>query len=416
MESPLANLRVNGDRLWQSLMDMARIGATDKGGVCRLALSDEDRRAREQFTTWCAQAGCSVRSDAIGNLFARRRGTREAARPVVMGSHLDSQPTGGKFDGVYGVLAGLEVIRTLQENNVKTRAPMEIAVWTNEEGARFAPAMLGSAVFAGNLPLQQALASQDADGRTVEQELRRLGYAGTTCPRQEHPAAYLELHIEQGPVLEREQLQIGIVTGVQGIRWYDVVVTGSEAHAGPTPMSMRKDSVQASIALLSMLYGLAQSFAPDARVTVGQLHASPGSRNTVAGRVQFSLDIRHPDEETLERMDHAVRSCLARAGSAPCSITMTAVWLSKPVSFAAHCTSAARAAAVALGYSHRDIVSGAGHDAVNLSRIVPTGMIFIPCLEGVSHNEQESVAPEEAKAGANVLLHAAMRLDEFDLC
>jgi N-carbamoyl-L-amino-acid hydrolase len=415
-----AALRVDGRRLWHSLMEMARIGATPKGGVCRLALSDADKHGRDLFTRWCIEAGCEVRFDAIGNLFARRaaaelppHSTIAPIAPIAMGSHLDSQPTGGKFDGVYGVLAALEVIRTLNDHRIQTRSPLEICVWTNEEGARFAPAMLGSAVFAGNLPLEQALATTDARGLSIAHELRRIGYAGPIRSTQRQPGVHLELHIEQGPVLENERKQIGVVTGVQGIRWYDVVITGTETHAGPTPMPLRKDPVQSAIALIADCYSLAATFAPDARVTIGELQAWPGSRNTVPGKVRFTLDLRHPDNQILTRMDGAVRALVVRAGTGPCDIALTPVWVSEPVVFAQACTSAVRAAAGELGYSHRDIVSGAGHDSVNLSRILPAGMIFIPCLQGVSHNEQESISPQQAEAGANVLLHAVLKLDEL---
>lgn len=410
MEISLATIRVNGRRLWQSLIEMAAVGATAKGGVCRLALSDEDRAGRDLFAEWCRQAGCTVQIDAIGNMFARRAGA--ASSPVVMGSHLDSQPTGGKFDGAYGVLAGLEVIRTLNDRNVQTDAPLEVAVWTNEEGARFAPAMLGSAVFSGSLSLREGLDSADAEGHTIEQELARIGYRGTIPPGEGAIGAHLELHIEQGPILERERTQIGVVTGVQGIRWYDLVVSGTEAHAGPTPMPMRRDPVQASIRVLSAIYELADRFAPDARVTVGELRAYPGSRNTVPGRVRLTLDIRHPDETTLARMDQEMRRSIASLDSLSCTVAITEVWLSKPVAFAPVCTAAVRSAAAKLGYSHRDIVSGAGHDSVNLSKVAPTGMIFIPCRGGVSHNELEEASPEQVEAGANVLLHAALHLSQ----
>lgn len=406
----LARLRIDGERLWRSLMELASIGATANGGVCRLALTREDQQGRELFARWCQEADCSIGYDAIGNMFVRRAGAESSAPALAMGSHLDSQPTGGKFDGAYGVLAGLEVIRTLNDQRIETRAPFEICVWTNEEGARFAPAMQGSAVYTGGLPLTQALTATDANGIRLEQALRELGYVDTATPMS-RPAAHIELHIEQGPVLEQAGRQIGVVTGVQGIRWYDVVVNGSETHAGPTPMELRKDPVQATVRLLDQCYALARQFAPDARVTIGELHAWPGSRNTVPGKVRFTLDIRHPNPRVLSKMDDAVRTSIMESAAGPCSVTLTPAWISAPVAFDERCIETIRAATAELGYSHQDIVSGAGHDSVNLSRILPAAMIFVPCLDGVSHNEAESISWQQAEAGANVLLQTMLKLD-----
>lgn len=399
---------VNGERLWSRLMEMARIGATPNGGVCRLAMSDADKAGRELFLSWCEAAGMACRCDAVGNLFARRTSADTQAAPIVLGSHLDSQPTGGKFDGVYGVLAALEVVETLNDHGLTTVAPLEIAVWTNEEGARFAPAMLGSGVFAGVFELEEALSRTDSDGVLLGDELARLGYAGTEVPGSSPVGAFLEVHIEQGPILEAEKRTIGIVTGVQGIRWYTVTVQGKENHAGPFPMSMREDPVQTAVRLIDRLYERVIEFGEAARMTIGQIGAQPGSINTVPGTVVFSLDVRHPEEEAIAALDRLVRDEIADAG--PCRVSAEEIWYSPPVRFDRNCIDAIREAVTDLGYSGWTIVSGAGHDAVYLSRVAPTAMVFVPCKDGLSHNEAEHAEPEDLEKGANVLLHAALTL------
>ncbi len=406
----MEELRVDGGRLWESLMEMARIGATSRGGVRRLALTEEDRAARELFGSWCAQERCEVSVDRIGNLFARRQGRDPARPPVVIGSHLDSQPTGGRFDGVVGVLAGLEVVRRLNELSIATQAPLEVAVWTNEEGARFAPAMLGSGAFAGVFDLEDALGRTDAEGTSVAEALDRIGYAGPSAVGGRRIGAHLELHIEQGPVLEQESVSIGVVTGVQGIRWYDLELEGAEAHAGPTPMHLRRDPVPVAARALSEVFEIARRRGPAARATVGQIFSEPSSRNTVPRQVRASVDFRHPEASVLDEMEAELRALSQAQGDGGVRSRLTPVWASEPVSFDPGCVSAVRGAADRLGHSHLDIVSGAGHDSVYLARVAPTAMIFVPCEDGVSHNEAENARKEDIAAGTDVLLGAALEL------
>jgi N-carbamoyl-L-amino-acid hydrolase len=402
------NLTVDGARLWASLMEMARIGATDKGGVCRLALTDLDRESRDLFVRWCEDAGCSVRVDPMGNIFARRAGRDASLPPVATGSHLDSQPTGGRFDGVYGVLAGLEVIRTLNDHDVHTAAPVELVVWTNEEGARFPPAMVGSGVYAGVFDLDYGHSRQDLDGKRLGEELERIGYKGDAAMGEAF-GAFFETHIEQGPILEAAGHSVGVVTGAQGTRWYDVVLTGAECHAGPTPMERRRDALAAAAALLARIYALAHDNPPHGRATVGEFRCYPGSRNTVPGRVELTVDLRHPDASVLETMHAGLgRACEEVAAASGVQVALDLIWDSPPVAFDADCIAAVRRGAELLGYSHMDAVSGAGHDAVYISRITPTAMVFIPCEDGISHNESENATPEHVTAGANVLLHAML--------
>lgn len=399
---------VKGQRLWNSLMAMAEIGPTERGGSCRLALSEEDKRGRELFCEWCHAVGMTISVDPIGNLFARRAGLRDVP-PVVMGSHLDTQPKGGRFDGVYGVLAALEVIRVLHERNIVTEKPLEIAVWTNEEGARFTPAMLGSAVFTGNLPLADALIIRDRDGITVREALDKTGYAGTQ-PLQRPFDSYFEAHIEQGPVLEADGLPIGVVTGGQAIAWLDVHVKGVAAHAGTTPMPMRKDALFGIAEMLAALESLAHDYTPKGLVTVGQLDIARSSRNTIAADVRFTLDLRHHEDGVLAKMEDASRTLMTRiAERRGLEIGIQRHWLSPATPFDVDCVHAVRGAVEALGYPHRDIVSGAGHDAIHLARHCPTTMIFIPCEGGLSHNEAEYATPEDVRMGADVLLNAVLQ-------
>jgi len=405
------NLRINGDRLWQSLMDMARIGATEKGGVCRLALTDLDREGRDLFIQWCKEAGCDISVDSVGNIYARRPGTDPNAKPIMTGSHLDSQPTGGKFDGVYGVLAGLEVIRTLNDHGIETTAPVEAIVWTNEEGSRFAPAMVASGVFAGVFDTEYAYDQASDDGETFGGELERIGYKGDIEPTTRHGAAYFEAHIEQGPILDNEEKTVGVVTGVQGIRWYDINVIGDETHAGPTPMPMRRDAGMAAAAVALAAREVALAHAPHGRATVGKIAFMPGSRNVVPGQATLTLDFRHPDPDVCDAMDTELRARAAEiAKSYNVEASVEEIWYSPPVAFNDDCVSAVREGASLCGYDHMDIVSGAGHDAVYVSKVQPTGMIFVPCEKGISHNEVENATPDDLAAGCNVLLHAMLRL------
>ncbi len=403
------NLQIDGARLWDSLIRMAKIGATEKGGCCRLALTDLDREARDLFVAWCEDAGCRVRVDRMGNVFARRPGRDETLAPVMTGSHLDTQPTGGRFDGVYGVLAGLEVVRTLNDLGFKTDAPVEVAVWTNEEGARFAPAMLASGVFAGVFELGYALDRRDPDGRSVGEELARIGYAGAEPCGGREVRAFFEAHIEQGPILEAEGKTIGVVTGSQGQRWFEVTLTGSEAHAGTTPMERRHDALLGAARLVAEINGIALAHPPHAVTTVGRLLAQPDSPNTVPGRVLMTVDLRHPEDAVLSAMDEAFRRAVdgvARQGGLEAAVEEIA--FTPPLAFDGHCIEVVRRAATSAGYAHRDMISGAGHDACHLSRVAPTAMIFVPCAEGLSHNEAESATPDDLAAGCNVLLRAVV--------
>lgn len=409
MENTAHALRIDGRRLWDSLMDMARIGATPAGGCNRQALTDEDREGRNLFVDWCRQIGCEVRVDRMGNIFVRREGTDAELPPVVTGSHLDTQPTGGKFDGVYGVLAGLEVLRTLEDKGVQTKAPLELVVWTNEEGARFSPAMIGSGVWAGEFSLEYGHSRADKAGVTIGEELERIGYRGEEPAEPKPIAAAFEAHIEQGPILEKQDQVIGVVTGVQGIRWYDVTFHGTPCHAGPTPMADRRDPVQALAWLCERLYSEVKAYSDEARMTCGDLSAEPGSRNTVPEKVVLALDLRHPKPEGLEHLHRTLYRLAAQVEEATgATIDVREEWHSPPVQFDQGCIEAVDGAVKALGYSHRKMVSGAGHDSVYVSRVAPVSMIFVPCAGGLSHNEAESAEPDHLEAGCNVLLHAML--------
>jgi N-carbamoyl-L-amino-acid hydrolase len=405
----LPDVRVNGDRLWQSLMELAKIGATPKGGVCRLTLTDLDRQGRDLVIGWAKEAGLTVTIDKIGNVFMRRAGKNNALPPIMTGSHIDTQPTGGKFDGNFGVLAGLEVIRTLNDYDIETEAPVELAFWTNEEGSRFVPVMMGSGVFANIFSLEHAYAATDIEGKTVKDELEKIGYIGTETPGEHPIGAYFESHIEQGPILEDEGITIGVVQAVLGIRWYDCVVTGMEAHAGPTPMALRKDAMQVAAKVMQEVVAIAHRFGPHGRGTVGMVQVFPNSRNVIPGQVKFSIDFRNMTDALVDEMDAAIRD-FAKQTEAETGLTIAIKLVSDypAVPFHSDCKDAVRRAADKLGYSNMDIVSGAGHDAVYMAGLAPTGMIFIPCKDGISHNEIEDTKPEQVTAGANVLLHAML--------
>ncbi len=407
-------LHIDSDRLWQSLLDLAEIGGTAKGGVCRLALTDLDRQGRDLFVSWCRAAGLSVRVDAIGNIFARRAGTDPSRRAIAMGSHIDTQPTGGKFDGNFGVLAGLEVLRTLNDQNIVTAAPIEVVAWTNEEGSRFVPVMMGSGVFTGAFGLEYALAQHDAEGLSVGGELARIGYAGDQ-PSGEVPGgmfgAYFEAHIEQGPVLEAHDLPIGVVPGALGQRWFDVTVAGMEAHAGPTPMDQRHDALLAAARLVEQVNRIASNHAPHGRGTVGFMQVSPNSRNTIAGTVRFSVDFRALEDSDLAAMEAELRDACSTlaAGDARLTIDVEQVVYFPPSHFDPACVASVREAAQQLGLPCMEVVSGAGHDAVYMADVTPTAMIFVPCKDGISHNEIEDADPVHIAAGTNVLLHAVLK-------
>ena len=403
------NLRINGERLWASLMELARIGATPKGGVCRLTLTDLDRQGRDLVLKWAREAGMTVTIDKIGNGFMRRAGRNNALPPIVTGSHIDTQPTGGKFDGNYGVLAGIEVVRTLNDHGVETEAPIEVAFWTNEEGSRFVPVMMGSGVFAKAFTLEHAYAAKDTEGKSVKDELTRIGYVGTEEPGAHPIGTYFETHIEQGPVLEDNDKTIGVVTGVLGIKWYDCTVTGMEAHAGPTPMALRKDALQVATRLMQEVVAIAHRHPPHGRGTVGMVQVHPNSRNVIPGRVKFSIDLRNATDELVDRMDADIRAAVERTrreSGLAIAIEMVSHYPAQP--FDKDCIEAVGRAAEKLGYSNMPAVSGAGHDAVYMARLAPAGMIFIPCKDGISHNEIEDAKPEHITAGCNVLLHAML--------
>jgi beta-ureidopropionase / N-carbamoyl-L-amino-acid hydrolase len=412
--SDLSNVRVNGPRLWDALMEMAKIGGTPKGGCKRLTLTDLDKQARKLFTTWCEKEGCVVKVDEMGNMFARRAGVEDHLPPVMLGSHLDTQPTGGKFDGVLGVLGALEVVRSLNDLKIRTRHPIEIVNWTNEEGSRFAPAMISSGVFAGVYSKEFAYARLDSEGKTLGGELERIGYKGSEPLGGRPIHASFELHIEQGPILEDESIDIGVVTHGQGQRWYEIRLTGFESHAGSTPMPRRKDALLGAARIVELVNQIGLSKAPLAVSTVGMLNPYPNSRNVIPGEVFMTIDFRHPIDATLSEMDVALREGVEKIAAAiGLSSDIKQVFYYAPVAFDEGCIAAVRRAAKHLGLSHRDIVSGAGHDACYLARVAPTSMVFTPCVDGVSHNESEDIKQEWATAGANVLMQAALEKAEI---
>ena len=408
----VGNIIVDGQKLWDDILETAKFGGTAKGGIKRLTLTQEDRQVRDWFTKACEAVGCSVSYDSLGNQFARRPGTDDALAPITMGSHLDTQPTGGKFDGIIGVLGGLAVLRTLHETKRETRHPIELINWTNEEGSRFAPAMLCSGVFAGVFTEQEALDKKDREGIRFEDALNGIGYRGV-APCGDHPvAAYFELHIEQGPILEAEHQTIGIVTGVQGMRWYEVTLRGQDAHAGSTPMRMRADALVTAARMIDAVQKIALENGPDAVGTVGLIENTPNSRNVVPGEVFFTVDFRDPDDSVVQKMEESFyRMANNLAEKAGLTLELARVWDSPAVHFDAECIASVRRSAETLGYPARAIVSGAGHDAAYMARIAPTSMIFVPCAGGLSHNEAESAESDDVTAGANVLLRAVLETD-----
>jgi len=407
----MQNLQIDGQRLWDTLMHTAQIGGTPKGGICRLTLTDLDRQVRDWFKAQCEALGCTVTVDEVGTMFARRQGKHPALPPIAMGSHLDTQPTGGKFDGVLGVLAALEAMRTLHNAGYETNAPIEIVNWTNEEGSRFAPPMLASGVFAGVFTPGYAYSRTDREGKTFGEELDRIGYKGSEKAGAHKFSAMFELHIEQGPILEDEGRMIGVVQGVQGMRWYEVTVTGQEAHTGATPMRLRKNALIGSARMIERIDAIAREHA-DAVGTVGLIENKPNSRNVVPGEVFFTVDFRHPDDKVLDAMESKLRAALAEL-LPPLKLTYTEVriWNAPAVKFAPELIACVRTAAQKAGFTTRDIISGAGHDAAYVARVAPTTMIFVPCAGGISHNEAESTTFDECAAGAQVLLNAVLEFD-----
>ena len=406
-------IKINGDRLWNSLMTMAKIGATDKGGCNRQALTDLDKRARDLYIEWAREADCSVRIDAMGNIFVNRPGRNNKLPVVMTGSHIDTQPTGGKFDGVYGVLAGLEVIRSLNDHKIETERPIEASVWTNEEGARFSPAMIGSGVWSGEFDLDYGHSRTDKEGKSIFEELERIGYLGKVPCEPRDVEAFFEVHIEQGPILENEDLNIGVLKGVQGMNWYDLIITGEPAHAGPTPMEDRQDPFMALHNIINNLYKMTAEYSPWSRITFGDIKAVPGSRNTVPEQIIMAVDMRHPDQKILTKLDQKLRNIVSQeCNNFKLEGEIVEEWQSPAVKFDEKCINAVRKATKDLGYTHKEMVSGAGHDSVYVSRVVPTSMIFIPCEKGISHNELENAKQEDIEAGCNVLLNAMLSLSK----
>jgi len=409
MTAPAANLTINGERLWSSLMEMAKVGPGVAGGNNRQTLTDADAEGRALFARWCKEAGLSLGVDQMGTMFATRAGTDPDALPVFVGSHLDTQPTGGKYDGVLGVLGGLEIARTLNDLGIKTRHPIVVVNWTNEEGTRFAPAMLASGVFAGVIDQDFAYSRKDARGLSFGDELARIGWKGEETVGARQPFANFELHIEQGPILEAEGCEIGVVTHGQGLRWIECTVTGKGSHTGSTPMAMRRNAGRGLAQITELVHEIAMKYQPNAVGAIGQIDVYPNSRNIIPERVVFTIDFR---SHVLPVMEAMVTELTARAPgiceALGCSFASTISGAFDPPAFDPVLVARVRAAAERLGYRHRDIISGAGHDACWINRVAPTTMVMCPCVGGLSHNEAEEISKDWAKAGADVLLHAVV--------
>ncbi len=404
-------IRADGARLWQSIMEMAKIGATKKGGSHRLTLSDEDKTGRDLFAQWCKDAGLTISIDDMGDMFALRAGNDATKAPVGMGSHLDTQPFGGKFDGVFGVLAALEVIRTLNDHGITTVTPLEVVNWTNEEGARFAPAMLASGVYGGEFALDWAQSRTAVDsGATFLEELQRIGYHGDLPTRDHSFAAFFECHIEQGPILDSQGIAVGVVNAAQGFRWYDIALEGFASHTGSTPMVGRRNALLGMAKIVQAVYDIAHEHAPLARGTVGgQVEVAPGSRNIIPGKVNFTVDLRHPSAATLSAMDSALRQvCAEVAADIGLTLSLEQISYTAPIAFDEGCVAAVKNACERQGVTHQYITSGAGHDACYVANRVPTTMLFAPCKDGISHHESESAEPDDLEAVCNVLLHAVL--------
>ncbi|MAZ17242.1 MAG: Zn-dependent hydrolase [Ahrensia sp.] len=416
MAAPGENLRINGDRLWDSLMEMAKIGPGVAGGNNRQTVTDEDGEGRKLFQSWCEDAGCTMGVDTMGNMFMTREGADPEALPVYVGSHLDTQPTGGKYDGVLGVLAGLEIVRTLNDLGIKTKHPIVVTNWTNEEGTRFAPAMLASGVFAGVHEQDWAYDREDAKGKKFGDELARIGWKGDeeVGSRKDKMKAFFELHIEQGPILEAEGKDIGVVTHGQGLSWTQVTITGKDAHTGSTPMPMRKNAGLGMAKVLQLVDEIAWNHAPHAVGAAGHIDVHPNSRNVIPGKVVFTVDFRSPDLAVITDMEERLKiGAKEICDEMGLGIEFEKVGGFDPVEFDYDCVKAIRDAADRLGYSHRDIISGAGHDACWINRVAPTAMVMCPCVDGLSHNEAEEISLEWARAGADVLFHAVVETAEI---
>ena len=405
------NLRINSDRLWKALMDMAKIGPGVAGGNNRQTLTDEDAEGRRVFQQWCEAEGMTMGLDKLGNMFARREGTDHSLPPIMVGSHLDTQPTGGKYDGVLGVLAGLEIIRTLNDTGIKTRHPIEVVNWTNEEGARFSPPMMASSVFAGMYTTEWVYAREDADGKTVGGELERIGWLGDEEVGARKMAAFFELHIEQGPILENENVEVGVVTHGQGLKWLQVTLNGKSSHTGSTPMPNRINAGLGMARITQLVDEIAWSHAPLAVGAVGHCDIYPNSRNIIPDKAVFTIDFRHPSQDVIDDMEQRLREGAQKIiDDIGLTMDIEQVGQFDPVTFDEGCVSAVRRAAERLGYTHRDIVSGAGHDACLINRVAPTAMVMCPCVGGLSHNEAEEISQDWAAAGTDVLFHAVLEV------
>ncbi len=414
MAAPGENLRIDPERLWSSIHELAEIGPGVAGGSNRQTVTDDDAKGRALFKRWCEAAGMEMGLDQMGTMFARREGSEPGLDPVYVGSHLDTQPTGGRYDGVLGVLSGLEVIRTLNDLDIRTRRPIVVVNWTNEEGARFAPAMMASGVFAGVLDQADVYTHQDKDGKTFGEELERIGWRGDEVVGARKIHAYYELHIEQGPILEDENVDIGVVTHGQGLKWLQVTLTGKEAHTGSTPMPKRRNASLGMARVIELVHEVAMDYQPEAVGAVGHIQVYPNSRNIIAGKAVFTIDIRSPHKQVLDEMDERIRGGIENiADGLDIGAEVEQVGHFDPVTFDKTLVGNIREAAKELGYSYRDIVSGAGHDACWINRVAPSAMIMCPCVDGLSHNEAEEISKEWAAAGTDVLLRAVLETAEI---
>jgi N-carbamoyl-L-amino-acid hydrolase len=411
MTKARSNLQIDSARLWGDIHETAKFGATPKGGVKRLTLGAEDKQVRDWFRTACEAAGCEVRVDALGTMFAIRPGRDMSKPPIGIGSHLDTQPTGGKYDGILGTLAALEVVRALNDAGIETDIPVCVCNWTNEEGSRYAPAMMASAAYAGDYTTDDILSRKDADGITVADALDTIGYRGGDAVGKQKFSAFVELHIEQGPLLEAENKTIGVVDRGQGIIWYDGTISGFASHAGTTPMPLRKDALAAFSEVVLAVEKIARDLGPNAVGTIGEIRIDNPSRNVIPGDLAFTMDVRSSESNVLDSLHSAIQTAVAEiAARRKVSIDLRQIWRKEPTVFNTALVDAVEAAANEMGYSHRRITSGAGHDACNLAGVVPAAMIFVPCKDGISHNELEDATQADCTAGANVLLHTVLAL------
>ncbi len=406
-----SNLQIDSARLWDTIHETAKFGATPKGGVRRLTLGPEDKQVRDWFRKACEAAGLEVQVDALGSMFGLRKGRDMSKPPIGVGSHLDTQPTGGKFDGVLGTLAALELVRTLNDAGIETEVPICVCNWTNEEGSRFAPATMASAAYAGDYTTDNILARTDAAGMSVGEALDSIGYRGNEAVGARKFGAFVELHIEQGPLLEAESKTIGVVDRGQGIIWYDGKITGFESHAGTTPMPMRRDALATLAEIVLAVERIAKAHGPNAVGTIGEAVIAAPSRNVIPGEIAFTVDIRSPNSKILDAIDRDLRGAIAEiAPRRKAEITLDAIWRKEPTVFDTRLVDAVEGSARMLGYSHRRITSGAGHDACNMANVVPAAMVFVPCKDGISHNELEDATQADCAAGANVLMHTVLAL------